>query len=76
MLDELAAAACLSGHHAEAVELCDRLLFEGKLPKAEVKRVKSNRESAVAMERLAKDRAQSINWAESYNISGVCVRNE
>jgi len=46
MLDELAAAACLSGHHAEAVELCDRLLSEGKLPKVEVKRVKDNRKIA------------------------------
>jgi len=50
MLDELAASAALSGHYAEAVDICDKLLTEGKLPKSEVKRVKDNRKQASKLE--------------------------
>ena len=51
MLDEFAASAALSGHYAEAIEACDRLLAEGKLPKADIKRVKDNKKQASKLEK-------------------------
>ena len=53
MLYELATAACKTKRYGEAVELCDRLLSEGKLPKADVKRVKANRKIASKLNKVA-----------------------
>lgn len=43
-LDEFAVAASWVGRHRDALQACDRLLTEGFLPHAEVKRVKTNRD--------------------------------
>ena len=43
-LDEFAVAASWAGRHRDALQACDRLLTEGFLPPAEVKRVKENRD--------------------------------
>ena len=56
MLDELAASACLSDRHDEAIELCERLLTDGNLPKREVKRVKDNKKSAIEMRKHEQER--------------------
>ncbi len=45
-LDERAIAAYWTGRHRESLELCDRLLAEGRLPDAERQRVEGNRQFA------------------------------
>jgi glycosyltransferase involved in cell wall biosynthesis len=43
-LDEFAVSSSWLGRHRDALQACDRLLTEGLLPPAEVKRVKANRD--------------------------------
>ena len=47
MTDELAISAYWIGEYKESIDLCDKLLSNGKLPEREVERVKLNKRYAV-----------------------------